>query len=100
LQKFYGTKPLANGRGGSIPFIAEFTAKFPGCDIMVTGAVGPDSFMHGMAFVALPLHVMGSSKQDIDVWHVMGQQQTSADCCMACCGAAVYKRPLLRHLIQ
>lgn len=54
LQAFYGTEPLANGRGGSIPFISEFTAKFAGCDILVTGPVTADSFMHGMLHVLSP----------------------------------------------
>jgi acetylornithine deacetylase/succinyl-diaminopimelate desuccinylase-like protein len=42
-----GVAPVDMGSGGSIPFIAEFQATFPGADILVTGVEDPDARAHG-----------------------------------------------------
>ena len=42
----YGVDPVDLGVGGSIPFIAELQAQFPGTDVLVTGIEDPDSRAH------------------------------------------------------
>ncbi|MFE5406275.1 dipeptidase [Streptomyces sp. NPDC056580] len=42
-----GAGPVAIGLGGSIPFIATFQQAFPQAEILITGAVDPDSRAHG-----------------------------------------------------
>jgi acetylornithine deacetylase/succinyl-diaminopimelate desuccinylase-like protein len=42
----YGTKPVAVGAGGSIPFIATFAELFPDAPILVIGASDPTSAFH------------------------------------------------------
>lgn len=43
----WGTPPVDMGVGGSIPFIAEFAARFPAAEILVTGVEDPDTRAHG-----------------------------------------------------
>jgi acetylornithine deacetylase/succinyl-diaminopimelate desuccinylase-like protein len=42
-----GVPPVDMGTGGSIPFIAEFQATFPGATVLVTGVEDPDTRAHG-----------------------------------------------------
>ena len=44
----WGVRPVDVGIGGSIPFIAEFAAQFPGAAILVTGVEDPDTRAHGV----------------------------------------------------
>ena len=43
----FGKPPVEVGLGGTIPFIAEFAATFPGAAVLVTGVEDPDSRAHG-----------------------------------------------------
>lgn len=43
----WGVAPVDMGVGGSIPFIAEFAARFPDAEILVTGVEDPDTRAHG-----------------------------------------------------
>jgi acetylornithine deacetylase/succinyl-diaminopimelate desuccinylase-like protein len=42
----WGREPIDIGVGGSIPFIAQLVAEFPGAQILVTGVEDPDSRAH------------------------------------------------------
>ncbi len=46
LSEAWGTESVEIGIGGSIPFIAELQAQFPGTDVLVTGIEDPDSRAH------------------------------------------------------
>lgn len=41
LERGYGVKPVELGVGGSIPFISELAAEFPGAGILVTAVLDP-----------------------------------------------------------
>jgi acetylornithine deacetylase/succinyl-diaminopimelate desuccinylase-like protein len=43
----WGTEPVDMGVGGSIPFISDFSARFPDASIIVTGVEDPDTRAHG-----------------------------------------------------
>ena len=43
----WGTEPVDMGVGGSIPFISDFSARFPNASIIVTGVEDPDTRAHG-----------------------------------------------------
>ena len=47
LAAAYGEEVVEMGMGGSIPFIAELAAVYPGASILVTGVEDPDSRAHG-----------------------------------------------------
>jgi acetylornithine deacetylase/succinyl-diaminopimelate desuccinylase-like protein len=38
---------MAQGTGGSIPFMAMLGARYPQAQFMITGVLGPDSNAHG-----------------------------------------------------
>lgn len=46
LADGYGVDPVDYGVGGSIPFISDLVAKFPGAQILVTGVEDPHSRAH------------------------------------------------------
>ena len=46
LKQAYGVESVDIGIGGSIPFIADLEAVFPGVQILVTGVEDPDSRAH------------------------------------------------------
>ena len=46
LEAGYGTAPVDIGVGGSIPFIADLVAQFPGAQILVTGVEDPHARAH------------------------------------------------------
>jgi acetylornithine deacetylase/succinyl-diaminopimelate desuccinylase-like protein len=46
LKEAYGVESVDIGIGGSIPFIADLEAVFPGVQILVTGVEDPDSRAH------------------------------------------------------
>lgn len=46
LREGYGVDPVDVGVGGSIPFIADLVAEFPGAQILVTGVEDPRSRAH------------------------------------------------------
>ena len=43
----WGAQPVDMGVGGSIPFISDFSARFPNASIIVTGVEDPDTRAHG-----------------------------------------------------
>jgi acetylornithine deacetylase/succinyl-diaminopimelate desuccinylase-like protein len=43
----WGAEPLETGIGGSIPFVAGYSATFPGAEIMLTGVADQASRAHG-----------------------------------------------------
>lgn len=47
LTEAWGRKPVKVGGGGSIPFVASFTASMPGAPVILTGAGDPTSRAHG-----------------------------------------------------
>lgn len=54
-EKFFNTKVLYYGEGGSIPFINELAQMFPKSQFIVTGVLGPKSNAHGPnEFLHLP----------------------------------------------
>jgi acetylornithine deacetylase/succinyl-diaminopimelate desuccinylase-like protein len=46
-KTFFGQPPMYLGAGGSIPFMAMLSEKFPQTQFMVTGVLGPKSNAHG-----------------------------------------------------
>ena len=46
-KNFFGQPPMYLGAGGSIPFMAMLSEKFPRTQFMVTGVLGPQSNAHG-----------------------------------------------------
>lgn len=48
FRQAWGTEPIDMGMGGSIPFIAEFAAAFPGAKILVTGVEDPATQAHSI----------------------------------------------------
>ncbi len=42
-----GTDPVTMGVGGSIPFVAAFTERYPEATILLTGSADPTSAAHG-----------------------------------------------------
>jgi cysteinylglycine-S-conjugate dipeptidase len=47
LGEAWGTSPVTMGVGGSIPFVAALTERYPDCPVLLTGAEDPDSRAHG-----------------------------------------------------
>lgn len=47
LGEAWGTNPVIMGVGGSLPFVAALTERYPGCPVLLTGAEDPDSRAHG-----------------------------------------------------
>jgi acetylornithine deacetylase/succinyl-diaminopimelate desuccinylase-like protein len=45
--QFFGQPPMYLGAGGSIPFMAMLSEKFPQTQFMVTGVLGPQANAHG-----------------------------------------------------
>ena len=51
----FGEPPAALGLGGSIPFMAALGLRYPGCQFVATGVLGPESNAHGPnEFLHLP----------------------------------------------
>jgi cysteinylglycine-S-conjugate dipeptidase len=46
MRQVWGTEPVEMGAGGSIPFVADFSALFPDATILLTGAGDPTSAIH------------------------------------------------------
>ncbi|MDX1449365.1 MAG: dipeptidase [Acidimicrobiia bacterium] len=46
MEQVWGTEPVEMGAGGSIPFVADFSALFPEATILLTGAGDPTSAVH------------------------------------------------------
>jgi acetylornithine deacetylase/succinyl-diaminopimelate desuccinylase-like protein len=46
-RNFFGQPPMYLGAGGSIPFMAMLSDKFPSTQFMITGVLGPHSNAHG-----------------------------------------------------
>lgn len=46
MEESFGVAPAAIGAGGSIPFVADFTSRFPGAPILITGTGDPTSAIH------------------------------------------------------
>lgn len=44
----FGREPGYIGEGGSIPFLAELGRRYPACQFVATGVLGPDSNAHGI----------------------------------------------------
>ena len=44
----FGRDPGFIGEGGSIPFLAELGRRYPGCQFVATGLIGPDANAHGI----------------------------------------------------
>jgi acetylornithine deacetylase/succinyl-diaminopimelate desuccinylase-like protein len=42
----FGTEPVHMGAGGTIPFIATFAERYPGCPILIVGTSDPTSAYH------------------------------------------------------
>jgi acetylornithine deacetylase/succinyl-diaminopimelate desuccinylase-like protein len=47
MAEGYGVAPLEVGVGGSIPFVAAFSERYPGASILLVGASDPTSRYHG-----------------------------------------------------
>ncbi len=47
LKEAYGTNPVEMGVGGSIPFVADFSHRYPEATILLTGVADPTSRAHG-----------------------------------------------------
>jgi len=47
MAEGYGTAPLEVGVGGSIPFVAAFSERYPNASILLVGAADPMSRYHG-----------------------------------------------------
>ncbi|MDO5678683.1 MAG: M20/M25/M40 family metallo-hydrolase, partial [Propionibacteriaceae bacterium] len=48
LKEAFGVDPVEMGVGGSIPIVAEFMTRNPGCLVLLTAVVDPTSRMHGI----------------------------------------------------
>jgi acetylornithine deacetylase/succinyl-diaminopimelate desuccinylase-like protein len=46
-EAYFGQPAMAQGTGGSIPFMAMLGARYPQAQFMITGVLGPDSNAHG-----------------------------------------------------
>ncbi len=46
MQEAYGAPAIEMGSGGSIPFIADLVARYPGAQILITGVEDPDTRAH------------------------------------------------------
>lgn len=46
MREAYGVPAVEMGSGGSIPFIADLVARYPGAQILITGVEDPDSRAH------------------------------------------------------
>jgi acetylornithine deacetylase/succinyl-diaminopimelate desuccinylase-like protein len=46
MQEAYGASAVEMGSGGSIPFIADLVARYPGAQILITGVEDPDTRAH------------------------------------------------------
>lgn len=47
LREAWEADPVSMGAGGSIPFVAALSQRYPHCPILLTGAEDPDSRAHG-----------------------------------------------------
>jgi acetylornithine deacetylase/succinyl-diaminopimelate desuccinylase-like protein len=47
MREGYGVEPLDIGAGGSIPFVAAFSERYPDASILLVGAGDPTSRFHG-----------------------------------------------------
>lgn len=47
FEAAWGTSPVQIGAGGSIPFVAAFSERFPAAEILLTGVADPTSAAHG-----------------------------------------------------
>lgn len=46
MRRVWGTEPVEMGVGGSIPFVADFSTRFPDASILLTGPGDPTSAAH------------------------------------------------------
>ncbi len=46
MEEVWGTRVVEMGVGGSIPFVADFSSRFPDAAILLTGAGDPTSAAH------------------------------------------------------
>ncbi len=46
METVWGAEVVEQGAGGSIPFVADFSARFPDAAILLTGAGDPSSAIH------------------------------------------------------
>lgn len=46
MAEAWGVEPVEMGQGGSIPFVADFSTRFPDAAILLTGAADPTSAIH------------------------------------------------------
>jgi acetylornithine deacetylase/succinyl-diaminopimelate desuccinylase-like protein len=46
MEEAWGVAPVDMGAGGSIPFVADFTARYPQAEILLTGCGDPTSHIH------------------------------------------------------
>jgi acetylornithine deacetylase/succinyl-diaminopimelate desuccinylase-like protein len=46
-RNYFGKPPMAQGDGGSIPFMGMLGEKFPQAQFLITGVLGPGSNAHG-----------------------------------------------------
>ncbi len=52
----FGRPPSSYGEGGTIPFLATLSARFPGIQLVATGVLGPHSNAHGPnEFLHIPM---------------------------------------------
>ncbi|MDA8075831.1 MAG: M20/M25/M40 family metallo-hydrolase [Actinomycetota bacterium] len=55
-DEVFGTPPGSFGEGGTIPFLAMLTERYPGVPLLATGVLGPGSNAHGPnEFLHLPM---------------------------------------------
>jgi acetylornithine deacetylase/succinyl-diaminopimelate desuccinylase-like protein len=67
-RAYFGTPPMFDGLGGSIPFMSMLGERFPHSQFLVTGVMGPGSNAHGPnEFLDLPTAV----KVTASVAHVL-----------------------------
>ena len=46
-QRFFGTRAMYMGEGGTIPFMGMLGERFPRPQFLITGVLGPQSNAHG-----------------------------------------------------
>ncbi|MGO9560223.1 MAG: M20/M25/M40 family metallo-hydrolase [Acidimicrobiales bacterium] len=67
---YFGAPGRGMGEGGTIPFLSELLASYPGAQFLVTGVLGPESNAHGVNEM---LHIPTAIRLTAAVAHVLTQ---------------------------
>lgn len=74
-ELFYGREAMAMGVGGTIPFMAMLSERFPSTQFLVTGVLGPHSNAHGPNEF---LHIEYAKRLTAAVAHVLARHAARA----------------------